>query len=73
MKLTELLTVKNLAEIFQTSEVTVHRWNKAGMIPAPIRLGRRAIRWRAEDIEAFIEGLNNPKGAEDASVEHVAG
>ena len=50
----QFLTIEDLMTMFKVSEVTIGRWVKAGTIPAPVRLGRRAIRWRASDLEAFI-------------------
>ena len=50
----ELLTIDEVAELFHCSRKTVRRsWN-AGLIPKPIRIGRRSIRWRREELEEFI-------------------
>jgi excisionase family DNA binding protein len=47
------LTIDQVAQRYNVSEVTIARWWRAGSIPAPVRLGRRAIRWRAADLDAF--------------------
>lgn len=44
------------------SEPTFYRYIKRGIIPAGIKLGDRATRWKAEDIENYIaERENNTK------------
>ena len=32
------------------------KWVAAGIAPAPVRLGPRAVAWRSEDIAAFVKG-----------------
>ena len=48
----ELLTRKDLAQIFKVSQQTVVRWEQVGRFPA-LRLGSR-VRYRRQDVEAFI-------------------
>lgn len=52
---TRLLRVSDVARYLSTSRCTVFRWLRTGRLPQPIRFGRRSIRWRAEDLERFIE------------------
>lgn len=33
----------------------------AGRFPAPVRLGTRAVRWRASQIQEWIDGLSTEK------------
>lgn len=33
---------------------TLERWEKAGIGPAPIRLGPRLVRYRAHEVEAWL-------------------
>ena len=49
-----LITPAELAERLHVSRKTLSRWEKAGYFPAPIRIGKRVIRWRLEDIIRFI-------------------
>ena len=49
----KLWDVRRVADEFGCNVSTVWRWNKAGEIPAPIRIGG-TVRWRREDIERFI-------------------
>jgi excisionase family DNA binding protein len=50
----KLLTVDQVAELLGTSRSNVRRCWYAGTLPAPIRLGRRGIRWRADELAEFI-------------------
>ena len=52
-----------VAALFRVSKQTLRRWWQAGLFPAPLRCGRRSIRWRLSDIQTFIE----KKGKEDAT------
>ena len=51
----ELLTRKDIAEIFQVSPLTVIRWEQSGKLPA-IRLGAGSVRYRRADVENFLQG-----------------
>jgi predicted DNA-binding transcriptional regulator AlpA len=53
-KTTMLLTSRQLAERFQVSIRTIFGWLKAGILPAPLRIGG-VLRWRLADIEAWEE------------------
>lgn len=44
------------------SRSTIYAWLKAGTFPPPIKLGQRAIGWRASDIEAWLAGRSNATG-----------
>lgn len=59
-----LLDADAVAAVFQVSKQTLRRWRQAGFFPSPMRIGRRAIRWRVSDLKHFIEqnleqGKNN--------------
>lgn len=32
------------------------KWVRAGIAPAPVRIGPRAVAWRSEDIARFVAG-----------------
>jgi predicted DNA-binding transcriptional regulator AlpA len=48
-----LLPDVDTAALLRISRAHLHRLRSAGMLPAPVRLGR-AVRWRRSDIEAWI-------------------
>lgn len=51
----ELLTARQVAGLLQVQRETVSRWLAAGRLPAPLNLaGGRYLRWRREDIEAWV-------------------
>lgn len=44
-----------LAHYLQISKSTLHSWVASGLLPRPHRIGLRAMRFRAEDIQRFEE------------------
>jgi predicted DNA-binding transcriptional regulator AlpA len=50
----KLLTIDDLAALFRVSKITIARWTKQQVLPKPVRFGRRCIRWRPEDLAAFV-------------------
>lgn len=48
-----LLSAETLAEHLGFSARTIWRLRSAGKLPQPVRIGG-SVRWRAEDIEAWI-------------------
>lgn len=48
-----LLTKAEAARMLLVSERTLERWNKSGIL-RPVYFGRRSVRYRRDDIEAFI-------------------
>jgi excisionase family DNA binding protein len=50
----QLLTRKQVAEIFQISPITVIRLEASGKLPA-VRIGAGSVRYRFEDVAAFID------------------
>lgn len=64
---TTLLTIDGVAEELDCSRSNVRRMWYEGLLPAPIRLGRRGIRWRSDDIANFIanKATVTPSGASE--------
>ena len=50
----ELLTRKDVAELFQVSTLTIIRLENDGKLPA-IRLGAGTVRYRKGDVEKFLQ------------------
>lgn len=53
-ELGKLLTAEAVGELLSLSKRTVFRMNSSGRIPKPVRIGG-SVRWRANDIEKWIE------------------
>ena len=56
-----LMDVFAVAAYLGCSRATVLRRWAAGAIPEPIRVGLKSIRWRREDLEAWIDSLPQVK------------
>ena len=50
-----MLTRKDICERFKFHVATLQRLRKAGRFPKPVRLGRRCLRWREEDVERWAK------------------
>ena len=55
----ELLTVKEVAELLAISQRTVWKFSVSGKLPAPITIGGKIKRWSRKSVMQWIE-----KGAE---------
>lgn len=56
------LTERALLERFAVPRTTWNRWRREGYVPQPVRVGPRAIRWLASEIEAFERRLADDRG-----------
>jgi excisionase family DNA binding protein len=53
-----LKTAEQVAQIIGVTKGEVWKWARAGRLPA-VRLGRRVVRFRDEDVNAFIRAHLN--------------
>lgn len=51
----QLLDVRAMAEMLRVSRRSVWAWSSSGRLPAPLRIGHRAVRWRLSDIRDWLE------------------
>jgi len=51
----QLLSVRDVARLLQVHPRSIWRLAAAGVLPAPVRLGPKLVRWRAADISRAIE------------------
>jgi prophage regulatory protein len=56
--MSKLLTLYELADRLGVSPRTVARYVEQGRLPGPVRLSRKSVRWREEDISAAIAALS---------------
>ena len=50
-----LLKIDEVAAMMKTTTRSIRRQWYDGTLPAPIRFGKRGIRWRATELATFIE------------------
>jgi excisionase family DNA binding protein len=53
----KMMTMKQVADRLNVSENTVRRLSRQRLIPSAVRVGKRLLRWRAEEIEAYASGV----------------
>ena len=49
-----LLDVHATARALGVPSKTVGNWNRAGRLPVPIRMGRRSLFWRADELAEWV-------------------
>jgi predicted DNA-binding transcriptional regulator AlpA len=52
-----LTAAQAAAEVYGTSERTFHNMRKAGLIPPPVVLGPRLLRWVRNELEAAVQSM----------------
>ena len=62
-KRTDFLTARQLAEVLQVSESTIHRLRRAGRIPA-ILLTDRLIRFNLRDVQKALRSTHSSRDGE---------
>jgi prophage regulatory protein len=50
----ELFSVKEVASMLGTSRRTVWKLRRVGVLPEPVRLSKRLVRWRRADIDDYL-------------------
>ena len=59
---TRLLTQKDVEEIVRLSKTSLYRYMRAGQFPEPLRIGPKAVRWRADEVQDWIESRSRSQG-----------
>lgn len=59
--MTHLLDVRQVAAMLRVSTRTVWRMAATGVLPPPIRLSPRLVRWRSDDIDRVLTELAQTK------------
>ena len=57
----QLLRLPEVLKRFPVSRTSWYDGIDLGLYPAPLRLGKRTVAWRASDIESVIRNLNPGK------------
>ena len=57
-----LLTRREVERLTGLSCTTIYRLMRAGTFPEPIRIGPRAVRWHASEIESYRESKERASG-----------
>jgi len=56
------LTPAEVAVRYRVCKATIGRWWRAGVIPAPVKLNGRTLRWYASVLDAFDESVQQEFG-----------
>ncbi|MFO1306103.1 MAG: AlpA family transcriptional regulator [Burkholderiales bacterium] len=58
-----LLRLKQVSEIVGLSRSTIYNAIHAGTFPRPIRVGGRAVRWKATEIQGWMDERESPRSS----------
>ncbi len=53
-----LLSAKDVAELLSVSKRCVWLMVSQGKIPQPIRITKRLVRWKATELQKYLDSLN---------------
>ena len=59
---TALLTIRDISRLAGRSRTSLWRDVRDGRLPSPLRIGPNAVRWRASDVRAYLNGGKEPLG-----------
>lgn len=54
---TEYITEKELAQRLGVHQATITRWHQQGILPKPLRFGKRLVRWRRAAMQKFLDEM----------------
>ena len=57
--LDRFLGMREVLALLSVSRSTLNRWIREGAFPRPVKLGKRAVRWRRSDIEGWLKELQS--------------
>ena len=52
-----ILRIHEVCERIGVKRTTIWKWCKAGIFPAPVQLGPRAVGWRVKAVDDWVENL----------------
>ncbi|WP_136799695.1 helix-turn-helix transcriptional regulator [Desulfosediminicola ganghwensis] len=54
---TKLLRLPEVESITGLKKSAIYAWVKKGFFPPPVRLGAKAVAWRASDVQEWVDKL----------------
>lgn len=57
-----LLTRKEVEEICKLKRASIYKFMRMGKFPLPLRISPKCVRWKREEIEAWIESHPRAEG-----------
>lgn len=64
-----MFTRSDLSRKYNVTVVTIDRWRAAGILPAPLVLGKKTVRWRETDIARYDRWLLDQSEAQLAGLD----
>ena len=62
--MSQLLSVKEVCAKVGVCRTTVYARMAAKTFPTPLKIGAKTVRWRADEIDAFIDRLSAARDSE---------
>ena len=54
----QLLSIFQVAKLLNVSTMTIRRMWADGRMPPPLRIGKRSLRWNADELEEWLVGCS---------------
>ena len=61
-EVTRLLTIAEVCDRLQIHRASIYRRMRSGHFPEPLKISARAVRWRADEVEAWIASRDRATG-----------
>ena len=58
----QLFNVSQVENLCGISRQTIYRRMRAGDFPRPIKVGPRAVRWRSDELETWLDSRERSQG-----------
>ena len=62
-----LISARKVQRMCGMSKSSMYRWMRANMFPRPLKIGRRTVRWREDEILKWIDSRERAHGDSPAS------
>ena len=61
--MSHLLTIREVCARVGVSRTTIYARMNERQFPAPIKIGAKSVRWRSDEIDAYIDRLSAARAA----------
>ncbi len=61
--MSHLLTIREVCARVGVSRTTIYARMNERQFPAPIKIGTKSVRWRSDEIDAYIDRLSAARAA----------
>ncbi|OJB36087.1 AlpA family transcriptional regulator [Burkholderia ubonensis] len=60
----KILRLRDVLDVVGVRKSTLYSWIKDGQFVAPVRLGPRAVGWKSDQVQAFVDGCQSTRSTD---------